>query len=134
MTILNVAVGQSSNTTPGAIALATAGIIAGSVVIVILGISTIIAIYCRQTPKQKLMNTVYHDEEVEIRRNPVRAPPLERQRSMTYPTEPEIVVPKPIVNVMKNPFAPKSNTMKFSPTVIRTSYDPPPPPPPMEDV
>ena len=131
MTILNVAVGQS---TPPDIGIATVGIIAGAVVIGILGISTIFAIYYRRSPKQKLVNSVYHDQQVEVRLNPVRAP-LERQRSMSYPTEPEIVVPKPTPTAMKNPFAPKSINTKFMPTTIRVNYDPPPPPPPpMEDI
>ena len=129
MTLLNVAVGQA---TPAALGIATVGIIAGAVVIAVLGISTIFAVYYRRTPKHKLVNPVYHDEAVEVRHNPVRAP-LERQRSMTYPVEPE-----PVKNAMppalKNPFAPKSMNIKFVPTMIRTNYDPPPPPPPMEDV
>lgn len=134
MTILNVAGGQSAPAPPAAIGIATVGIIAGAVVISILGISTIFAVYYRRSPRQKLVNPVYHDEAVEVRHNPVRAP-LERQRSMSYPTEPEIVVQKPTPTAMKNPFAPKSFNTKFMPTTIRLNYDPPPPPPPpMEDV
>jgi hypothetical protein len=130
MTLLNIAGGQA---TPAALGIATVGIISGAVVIVILGISTIFAIYYRRSPKQKLVNPVYHDEAVEVRHNPVRAP-LERQRSMSYPTEPEIVVPKPTPTAMKNPFAPKGINTKFAPTMIRLNYDLPPPPPPMEEV
>jgi hypothetical protein len=130
MTLLNVAGGQA---TPAALGIATVGIISGAVVIVILGISTICSIYYRRTPAQKLVNPVYHDEAVEVRHNPVRAP-LERQRSMSYPTEPEMIVSKPMSSGMKNPFAPKALNTKFVPTMIRLNYDPPPPPPHMDDV
>jgi hypothetical protein len=133
MTILNagVAAPQSANTASPNIAIA--GIIAGASVVGVLGIAFALA-YSRRTPKQKLVNPVYHDEAVEIRQNPSRVP-LERQRSMTYPIEPE--VPKNIMpQALKNPFAAKPMIVKFSPTQIRTNYDlpPPPPPPPMEDV
>jgi len=75
---------------------------------------------------------VYHDEAVEVRHNPSRAP-MERQRSMTYPTELE--VPKNVMpQGLKNPFAAKPMMTKFTPTQIRTNYDLHPPPPPMEEV
>jgi hypothetical protein len=133
MTILNAgaAAPQTSNNASANIALV--GIIAGCSVVAILGIAFAIAL-SRRSPKQRLTQPVYHDEAVEVKHNPVRAP-LERQRSMTYPTEPE-----PPKNVMptglKNPFAAKPIIMKFTPTQIRANYDlpPPPPPPPMEDV
>lgn len=128
MTILNAgAVQQDSNSQ----SIAIVGIAAGASVIGVLGIAFAIA-YSRRTPRQKLVNPVYHDEAVEVRHNPVRAP-LERQRSMTYPTEPE--PPKNVMpQALKNPFAAKPIVMKFIPTQIKTNYDLPPPPPPMEEV
>jgi len=130
MTILNVGgAQQASNSESPSIAIV--GIVAGASVVGVLGIAFAIA-YSRRSPKQRLTQTVYHDEAVEIRHNPARAP-LERQRSMTYPTEqepPKNVMPPPL----KNPFAAKPIVMKFTPTQIRTNYDLPPPPPPLEDV
>ena len=132
MTILNAgaAAPQTSNNASANIALV--GIIAGASVVGILGLAFAIA-YSRRSPKQKLVNPVYHDEAVEVRHNPVRAP-LERQRSMTYPVEPE--APKNVMpQGLKNPFAAKPMMLKFTPTQIRNTYDlPPPPPPPLEDV
>jgi hypothetical protein len=133
MTILNAgaAAPQSANNASPNIAIA--GIIAGSSVVGILGIAFAIA-FSRRSPKQRLTQPVYHDEAVEVKHNPTRAP-LERQRSMTYPVEHE-----PTKNVfpsgMKNPFSAKPMVVKFTPTQIRANYDlpPPPPPPPMEDV
>jgi len=131
MTILTgVAAPQSSSSATPSIAIV--GIAAGASVVGVLGIAFAIA-FSRRSPKQKLVSPVYHDEPVEIKHNPARAP-LERQRSMTYPTEPE--VPKNVMpSGMKNPFAAKPMIVKFTPTQIRTNYDlPPPPPPPLEDV
>ena len=132
MTILNAgaAAPQTSNNASANIALV--GIIAGASVVGILGLAFAIA-YSRRSPKQKLVNPVYHDQAVEVRHNPVRAP-LERQRSMTYPVEPE--APKNVMpQGLKNPFAAKPMILKFSPTQIRSNYDlPPPPPPPLEDI
>jgi hypothetical protein len=132
MTILNAgaAAPQTSNNASANIALV--GIIAGASVVGILGLAFAIA-YSRRSPKQKLVNPVYHDEAVEVRHNPVRAP-LERQRSMTYPVETE--APKNVMpQGLKNPFAAKPMILKFSPTQIRSNYDlPPPPPPPLEDI
>jgi hypothetical protein len=132
MTILNVGAAQASNNNNNSPSIAIVGIAASASVVGVLGIAFAIA-YSRRSPKQRLTQTVYHDEAVEIRHNPSRAP-LERQRSMTYPTEPD-----PPKNVfppgMKNPFAAKPMVVKFTPTQIRTNYDlPPPPPPPMDDV
>jgi hypothetical protein len=127
MTILNAGAAQQASNSPS---VAIVGISAGAAVVGVLGIAFAIA-YSRRTPKQKLVNPVYHDEAVEIRHNPARTP-LERQRSMTYPTEPE-----PSKNLMpsglKNPFAAKPMIVKFTPTQIRTNYDLPPPPPPQEE-
>lgn len=131
MTILNaVAAQQVSNSNSPDIAIV--GIAAGASVVGVLGVAFAVA-YSRRSPKQKLVNPVYHDEAVEVRHNPVRAP-LERQRSMTYPVEPE--APKNVMpQGLKNPFAAKPIILKFSPTQIRANYDlPPPPPPPLEDV
>jgi len=129
MTILNAAAAQQISNSPN---IAIVGIAAGASVIGVLGLAFAIA-YSRRSPKQLLTQPVYHDETVEVRHNPARVP-LERQRSMTYPTEPE-----PSKNVfptgMKNPFAAKPMVVKFTPTQIRTNYDfPPPPPPPQEDI
>jgi hypothetical protein len=125
MTILNAGAVQQDSNNNNSPNIAIVGIVAGASVIGVLGIAFAIA-YSRRTPRQKLVNPVYHDEAVEVRHNPVRAP-LERQRSMTYPTEPE---------PPKNPFAAKPIVMKFIPTQMKTNYDlpPPPPPPPMEEV
>lgn len=131
MTILNaVAAQQVSNSNSPDIAVV--GIAAGASVVGVLGVAFAIA-YSRRSPKQKLVNPVYHDEAVEVRHNPVRAP-LERQRSMTYPVEPE--APKNVMpQGLKNPFAAKPMIVKFTPTQIRANYDlPPPPPPPLEEV
>lgn len=131
MTILNgVAAQQVSNSNSPDIAIV--GIAAGASVVGVLGVAFAVA-YSRRSPKQKLVNPVYHDEAVEVRHNPVRAP-LERQRSMTYPVEPE--APKNVMHQgLKNPFAAKPMIVKFTPTQIRANYDlPPPPPPPLEDV
>ena len=132
MTILNAVAGQQVSNNNNSPNIALVGIIAGASVVGILGLAFAIA-YSRRSPKQKLTNPVYHDEAVEVRHNPVRAP-LERQRSMTYPIEPE--APKNVMpQALKNPFAAKPMILKFTPTQIRTNYDlPPPPPPPLEDV
>jgi hypothetical protein len=128
MTILNAVAVQQTSSSPN---IAMVGIIAGASVVSVLGIVFAIA-YSRRSPKQRLTQPVYHEEAIEIKHNPTRTP-LERQRSMTYPTEPE-----PPKNVMpaglKNPFAAKPMVIKFTPTQIRTNYDIPPPPPPVEDV
>jgi hypothetical protein len=132
MTILNAAAAQqSSNSNSPNIAIA--GIAAGASVVGVLGVAFAIA-YSRRSPKQKLVNPVYHDEAVEVRHNPVRT--MERQRSMTYPVEPEVPAPKNVMpQALKNPFAAKPMIVKFTPTTIRMNYDlPPPPPPPLEDV
>ncbi len=85
MTVLSgVAAAPSSQESPS---VAIVGIAAGASVVGVLGVAFAVA-YSRRSPKQKLVNPVYHDEAVEVRHNPVRAP-LERQRSMTYPVEPE---------------------------------------------
>jgi hypothetical protein len=131
MTILNgVAAQQVSNSNSPDIAVV--GIAAGASVVGVLGVAFAVA-YSRRSPKQKLVNPVYHDEAVEVRHNPVRAP-LERQRSMTYPVEPE--APKNVMpQGLKNPFAAKPIILKFTPTQIRANYElPPPPPPPLEEV
>lgn len=131
MTILNVAAAPqvSNNNSPN---IAIVGIAAGASVVGVLGLAFAVA-YSRRSPKQKLVNPVYHDETVEVRHNPARIP-LESQRSMTFPTEPE--PPKNVFPTgMKNPFAAKPMMVKFTPTQIRMNYDlPPPPPPPMEDI
>ena len=129
MTILNAVAAQQISNSPD---IAIVGIAAGASVVGVLGVAFAVA-YSRRSPKHKLTNPVYHDEAVEVRHNPVRAP-LERQRSMTYPIEPE--VPKNIMpQGLKNPFAAKPMIVKFSPTQIRANYElPPPPPPPLEDV
>jgi hypothetical protein len=124
MTILNAGAAQQTSTNNNSPNIAIAGIIAGSSVLGILGIAFAIALG-RRSPKQRLTQAGYHDEAVEVRHNPVRAP-LERQRSMTYPVESD---------TPKNPFAAKPMIMKFIPTQIKANYDlPPPPPPPLEDV
>ena len=132
MTILNAGAAQQVSNNNNSPNIAIVGIVAGASVVGVLGIAFAVA-YSRRSPKQKLVNPVYHDEAVEVRHNPSRAP-LERQRSMTHPTDPE--VPKNIMpQGLKNPFAAKPMFVKFTPTQIRTNYDmPPPPPPPMEDV
>jgi len=132
MTILNAGAAQTSNNNNSSPSIAIVGIAAGASVVGVLGIAFAIA-FSRRSPKQKLVSPVYHDEAVEIKHNPSRTP-LERQRSMTYPSETD-----PSKNVMpsglKNPFAAKPMSVKFTPTQIRTDYlPPPPPPPPMEDV
>ena len=133
MTILNAGAAQQVSNNNNSPSIAIVGIAAGASVVGVLGIAFAIA-YSRRSPKQKLVNPVYHDEAVETRHNPVRAP-LERQRSMSYPIEPEVVVLRPTPSAMKNPFAAKPMSMKFTPTQIRTNYElPPPPPPPLEDV
>jgi hypothetical protein len=110
MTILNaVAAQQVSNSNSPDIAIV--GIAAGASVVGVLGVAFAVA-YSRRSPKQKLVNPVYHDQAVEVRHNPVRAP-LERQRSMTYPVEPE--APKNVMpQGLKNPFAAKPMILKFS--------------------
>ena len=133
MTILNAAAAQQVSNNNNAPSVAIVGIVAGASVVGVLGVAFAVA-YSRRSPKQRLTQPVYHDEAVEVRHNPSRAP-LERQRSMTYPTEPE--VPKNVLpQGMKNPFAAKPMVVKFTPTQIRTNFElpPPPPPPPMEDV
>jgi hypothetical protein len=132
MTILNAGAAPQSSNNNNSPSIAIVGIAAGASVVGVLGVAFAVA-YSRRSPKQKLMNPVYHDEAVEVRHNPSRAP-IERQRSMTYPTEPEL--PKNIMpQGLKNPFAAKPMMVKFTPTQIRASYDiPPPPPPPMEGV
>ena len=132
MTILNAGAAQQVSNNNNSPNIAIVGIAAGASVVGVLGVAFAIA-YSRRSPKQRLTQPVYHDEAIEVKHNPSRAP-LERQRSMTYPTEPE--VPKNIMpQGLKNPFAAKPIIMKFTPTQIRTNYDlPPPPPPPMEDV
>ena len=130
MTVLSgVAAAPSSQESPS---VAIVGIAAGASVVGVLGVAFAVA-YSRRSPKQKLVNPVYHDEAVEVRHNPVRAP-LERQRSMTYPVESE--APKNVMpQGLKNPFAAKPMIVKFSPTQIRANYElPPPPPPPLEEV
>lgn len=134
MTILNAGVPQpvsNSNSNSESPSIAIVGIAAGASVIGVLGLAFAIA-YSRRSPRQKLVNPVYHDQAVEVRHNPVRAP-LERQRSMSYPVEPDPpknVMPPPL----KNPFAAKPIVMKFIPTQIKANYDLPPPPPPLEEV
>jgi hypothetical protein len=134
MTILNAGAVQQDSDDNNSPNIAIVGIAAGASVIGVLGIAFAIA-FSRRSPKHKLVNPVYHDEAVEVRHNPTRAP-LERQRSMTYPVEHE--PPKNVFpSGMKNPFAAKPIVLKFTPTQIRANYDlppPPPPPPPMEDV
>lgn len=132
MTILNAGAVQQTSNNNNSPDIAIVGIAAGSSVIGVLGVAFAVA-YSRRSPKQKLTNPVYHDEAVEVRHNPVRAP-LERQRSMTYPVEPE--APKnQMPQGLKNPFAAKPMILKFSPTQIRANYElPPPPPPPLEDI
>jgi hypothetical protein len=132
MTILNAGVAQQvSNSNSDSPNIAIVGIAAGASVIGILGLAFAIA-FSRRSPRQKLVSPVYHDEPVEVRHNPSHAP-MERQRSMTYPVDPD-----PPKNVMpsglKNPFAAKSTNMNFVPTQIRKNYDLPPPPPPLEEV
>jgi hypothetical protein len=111
----------SSSTT-----IAIAGIVSGAVVIGILGVAFAITMN-RRSPKNRLTHTVVESEDVAEVKNPIRV--IERQRSMTYPTEQEVQKPPP--NVMKNPFAARAMSSKFSPTLIRMS-DYPPPPPPLE--
>jgi hypothetical protein len=134
MTILNAGAPQQTSNNNNSPSIAIVGIAAGASVVGVLGVAFAIA-YSRRSPKQKLVSPVYHDETVEIKHNPAHAP-LERQRSMTYPTEPEL--PKNFMpQGMKNPFAAKPMIVKFNPTQIRTNYDLPPPPPPLpplEDV
>lgn len=130
MTVLSgIAAAPSSQESPS---VAIVGIAAGASVVGVLGVAFAVA-YSRRSPKQKLVNPVYHDEAVEVRHNPVRTP-LERQRSMTYPVESE--APKNVMpQGLKNPFAAKPMFVKFTPTQIRNNYElPPPPPPPLEDV
>jgi hypothetical protein len=129
MTILNVAAAPqvSNNNSPN---IAIVGIAAGASVVGVLGLAFAVA-YSRRSPKQKLVNPVYHDETVEVRHNPARIP-LERQRSMTFPTEPDVnTMTRMNVTPVKNPFAPKLINTKFVPTVIHTdpNYFAPPPPP-----
>jgi hypothetical protein len=136
MTILNAGAAQQVSNDNNSPSIAIVGIAAGASVVGVLGLAFAIA-YSRRSPKQKLVSPVYHDETVETRHNPVRAP-LERQRSMSYPTEPEVGIPRPpMPSAIKNPFAAKPMMMKFTPTTIRANYElppPPPPPPPMEDI
>ena len=128
MTILSAGAVQQASNNNNSPSIAIVGIAAGSSVVGVLGIAFAIA-YSRRSPKQRLTQPVFHDEAIQVKHNPSRVP-LERQRSMTYPTEPE-----PPKNVIKNPFAAKPMIVKFTPTQIRTNYElPPPPPPPMEDV
>jgi hypothetical protein len=131
MTILNAGAAAPQSSSNPAPSVAIVGIAAGASVVGVLGVAFAIA-YSRRTPKHKLVNPVYHDETVEIKNNPART--FERQRSMSFPPEPEVVVPRMLSNGIKNPFAAKTTSMKFAPTVIRTSYDLPPPPPPSADV
>jgi hypothetical protein len=132
MTILNAGAAQQISNNNNSPSIAIVGIAAGASVVGVLGVAFAIA-YSRRSPRQRLTQPVYHDEAIEVKNNPVRAP-LERQRSMSYPTEPD--VSKPTTAALKNPFAAKPMIVKFTPTQIRANYDlpPPPPPPPMEDV
>jgi hypothetical protein len=130
MTILNANVNanaQSSNSNSGP-SLGIVGIASGAAVVGVLGVAFAVA-YSRRSPKQKLTQPVYHDEAIEVKQNPVRVGGLDRQRSMSFPPEPEVVL-VPRQPAMKNPFATKSINLKFAPTQIRTNYDLPPPPPP----
>jgi hypothetical protein len=130
MTILNAgaAAPQSSNNASTNIALV--GIIAGSSVAAILGISFAIA-YSRRNSKIQVMRSSPHDE---VHENPIRAPPPERPRSMTFPQEEHNTMTKmnfPVLinnTAQRNPFAAKGTSMKFFPTTIRPDYPPPPPP------
>ena len=135
MTNLGIGVApQPSNTSPN---IAIAGIAAGAAVVGVLGIAFAIA-YSRRSPKQNLTRSVLHDEVPDVKQNPIRvSQPFERQRSMSYPQEPDVNTmtrmnfPVPTINntAVKNPFAAKTSSLRFSPTMIRTSLPPPPPPP-----
>jgi len=135
MTILNAAAPQqiSSTTSPS---IAIAGIAAGAAVVGVLGVAFAIA-YSRRSPKQTLTRSVLHDELPDVKQNPIRvSQPFERQRSMTFPPEPDantmtrmnLTVPTINNTAVKNPFAAKTTPIRFSPTMIRTSLPPPPPP------
>jgi hypothetical protein len=130
MTILNAgaAAPQSSNNASTNIALV--GIIAGCSVVAILGIAFAIA-YSRRNSKIQVMRSSPHDE---VHENPIRAPPPERPRSMTFPQEEHNTMTKmnfPVLinnTAQRNPFAAKGTSMKFFPTTIRPDYPLPPPP------
>jgi len=79
---------------------------------------------------------VLHDDAPDVKQNPIRV--IERQRSMSFPVEPDTMtrmnftIP-PINNTaQKNPFAAKTTSSKFSPMLIRTTPDYLPPPPPLD--
>jgi hypothetical protein len=139
MTILSGGT-QLESSTPPSTSIAIAGIVSAAVVIGILAVSTACAII-RRNPKHNLTRSVLHDDSPEVKSNPIRAPPqFERQRSMTFPPpDPDTMTRMnfavPVINntAQRNPFAPKTKSMAFSPVIVRTDLLHPPPPPPLEE-
>lgn len=130
MTILSVAAAPSSsnNSSPN---IAIAGIAAGAAVVGVLGVAFAVA-YSRRSPRQTLTRSVLHDDAPEVKQNPIRV--LERQRSMSFPVEPDTMTRMnfaiPTINntAQKNPFAAKTMSPKFLPAILRSGDYPPPPP------